>query len=100
MMGEYLTNAYELYFLRKKSPLLDVNMARVIGRLYGLGEKINIRNNFRLHKLSSQIVSHLNTKKINWAILDPGAIISSIREPKCNRCPLRDFCKYFKANTI
>jgi len=27
MMGQYITNAYELYVLKKKSPLLDVNMA-------------------------------------------------------------------------
>lgn len=35
MMGQYITNAYELFILKRPAPLLDVNMTRVLERYFG-----------------------------------------------------------------
>lgn len=47
MMGQYITNAFELYILnilKKKSPLLDVNMARLLERFFGERKLADIRH--------------------------------------------------------
>jgi A/G-specific adenine glycosylase len=42
-MGQYIANAVELVIFNKPSPLVDVNMARVIERLFGHGTTADIR---------------------------------------------------------
>jgi A/G-specific adenine glycosylase len=94
MMGQYLVNAYELYFMNKKSPLLDVNMARVLERYFGKRKKADIRYDTYLQELASNVVSHSKTKELNWAILDFGAKICKAKDPLCDICPLIKACKY------
>lgn len=99
MMGQYITNAYELFILRCPSPLLDVNMARVLERYFGPRKFADIRHDPYLQKLAKRIVSHPHPMKINWAILDFGAKICIARKPKCDCCPLNINCKYFKSSS-
>lgn len=94
MMGQYITNAYELFILKKPSPLLDVNMARVLERYFGPRKLADIRYDPYLQNLSQQVVNHHDLKKINWAILDFGALICNKRNPHCSKCPLFDGCNY------
>ncbi len=94
MMGQYLTNAYELYILNKKTPLLDVNMARVIERFFGNRKLADIRYDPYLQTLSYRIVAVENSKELNWAILDFAALICKKIKPKCNNCMLVNYCQY------
>lgn len=94
MMGQYITNAYELFILKKPSPLLDVNMARVLERYFGPRKLADIRYDPYLQNLSSLVVNHPKSKEINWAILDFGALICKKRNPLCYDCALRENCYY------
>lgn len=97
MMGQYITNAYELFILKKPSPLLDVNMARVLERYFGPRKLADIRYDPYLQNLSKRVVEHPETIKINWAILDFGALICKKRKPLCDSCPLNKKCFYFNS---
>lgn len=92
MMGQYITNAYELYLLKKRLPLLDVNMARVLERFFGKREKADIRYDSYLQDLALQIVNHIKAKELNWAILDYAALICKIN-PSCLECILKKKCR-------
>ena len=94
MMGQYITNAYELFILKKPSPLLDVNMARVLERYFGPRELADIRYDPFLQTLSKRIVEYQNINQINWAILDFATLICKKRKPKCEICPLCNSCNY------
>jgi len=94
MMGQYITNAYELFILNKPSPLLDVNMARVLERYFGPRKLADIRYDPYLQALSRTVVEHQKSKEINWAILDYSAKICSDRKPSCNDCPFTKTCSY------
>ena len=96
MMGQYITNAYELFILNKPSPLLDVNMARVLERFFGERKLADIRYDPYLQGLSQEVIDHPNSKEINWAILDFGAKICLKNNPKCRKCPLSTFCRYYQ----
>jgi A/G-specific adenine glycosylase len=94
MMGQYLSNAYELFVLNRPSPLLDVNMARVLERYFGKRQLSDIRFDPYLQDLSHKLVNHPNSKELNWAILDLGALICTNRHPLCFKCPLNVQCKH------
>ncbi|HEY3372384.1 MAG TPA: hypothetical protein VGK10_16130 [Prolixibacteraceae bacterium] len=92
MMGQYITNAFELYILKKKSPLLDVNMARLLERFFGERKMADIRYDPYLQTLAYRVVNVEKSKEINWAILDFAALICKPKPPKCHICPLSSQC--------
>jgi A/G-specific adenine glycosylase len=94
MMGQYIANAYELFILKHPSPLLDVNMARVLERYFGKRKLTDIRYDPYIQILAHEVIKHEKTKEINWAILDYGAIICYKNQPNCDKCKLNDRCKY------
>lgn len=95
MMGQYITNAYELFILKKPSPLLDVNMARVLERFFSQRKLADIRYDIHLQLLAKDITSHENAVEVNWAILDYAALICTSK-PKCQICIFSAKCSFFK----
>ena len=98
MMGQYITNAFELFILKKKSPLLDINMTRLIERYFGQRRLVDIRYDPYLQTISYRITNIEKSKELNWAILDYGALICKAKNPKCLICAIRRRCKYY--NTL
>lgn len=94
LMGQYLTNAYELYILKKKAPLLDVNMARLLERFFGERKKSDINRDPYLQSLAYQVINIEKSKELNWAILDYAALICKKIKPKCHDCLLATSCIY------
>jgi A/G-specific adenine glycosylase len=94
MMGQYLTNAYELYILKKKAPLLDVNMARLLERFFGKREMADIRHDPYLQTLAYRVVNVEKSKELNWAILDFAALVCKKVNPQCTTCLLIKTCTY------
>lgn len=96
-MGQYIANAVELVIFNQPSPLIDVNMSRVLERFFGERKMADIRYDHYLQNLARKIVNHVNTKEMNWAILDFAALICKPK-PLCRGCLLNYQCHYFKNN--
>lgn len=94
MMGQYITNAYELFILKKSAPLLDVNMARVLERFFGPRKLADIRFDPYLQELSKTVVSIPNGILLNWAILDHAALTCTSLKPRCPICCIVSKCNY------
>lgn len=94
-IGQYIANAVELIIYNKPSPLVDVNMARLLERYFGKRKMADIRYDPYLQKLSIKIVNNEKSKEINWAILDYAAIVCKAQKPLCTACELRAKCLYF-----
>lgn len=94
-MGQYIANAVELIIYKQPSPLIDVNLSRLLERYFGKRKMSDIRYDPYLQKLSYKVVNHSRAKEINWAILDYAALICRATNPKCNSCELRIGCNYF-----
>ena len=95
MMGQYITNAFELYVLKKTSPLLDVNMARLLERFFGERKLADIRYDPYLQTLAYRVVNIKESKELNWAILDYASLICKKIKPSCLQCFLNSKCKHF-----
>jgi len=94
-MGQYISNAVELVIFNEPSPLVDVNMSRVLERFFGERQMADIRYDPYLQKLSYKIVEHKSPKQINWAILDFAATICRLK-PLCEKCLLNRQCRFHK----
>lgn len=94
-MGQYIANAVELVIFNEPSPLVDVNMARVIERFFGPRKMADIRYDPYLQNLAYSIVNVPQTKYLNWAILDFAALICTAKKPKCLACPIQKKCNFF-----
>ena len=95
-LGQYIANAIELVIFNKASPLIDVNMSRVLERYFGNRQMADIRYDPYLQDLSRKVVNHKNSKEINWAILDFAALICKAQKPRCLECPLSSKCTCFQ----
>lgn len=96
-IGQYIANAIELVIFNKPSPLVDVNMARILERFFGSRKMADIRYDPYLQKLSYKIVAHESAKEINWAVLDFAALICKARNAEHENCPLKKNCIYYKS---
>jgi A/G-specific adenine glycosylase len=94
MMGQYITNAFELFILKKPSPLMDVNMARVLERFFGPRKLADIRYDPYLQQLAQRVINHDEAKILNWAILDFGSITCRYKATKCVICSLNTKCSF------
>jgi A/G-specific adenine glycosylase len=95
-MGQYTANAVELVIFNQPSPLVDVNMARILERFFGPRKLADIRYDPYLQELSYKVVDHIDTKKMNWAILDFAALICKPK-PLCLICPIATNCCYYES---
>jgi A/G-specific adenine glycosylase len=93
-MGQYLANAVDLLVFKKTSPLMDVNMARVLERYFGPRKLADIRYDPYLQNLCAWVTRHKKSKYISWAILDFAEIICQARSPRCEICLFNKTCQY------
>lgn len=93
-VGQYIANAILLFCYCKPQPLLDVNMARILERVFGPRQLVDIRYDPYLQKLSLEVVKCKKPREMNWAILDLAATICRSNFTRCNECPVRSICLY------
>ena len=93
--GQYIANAVMLLVHTKPYPLLDVNMSRILERIFGNRKLADIRYDPYLQKIAKFIITDQNSKILNWAILDYAHLICSPK-PKCEICVFRSICLHIK----
>jgi len=94
-IGQYIANAIDLLILQSRSPLIDINMARLLERNFGKRQMADIRHDPYLQTLSRIVVNHKNSRELNWAIIDYAALVCKARKPLCYDCTFSNNCIYF-----
>jgi len=95
-LGQYIANAIELIIFKQPSPLIDVNMARVLERYFGERKMADIRYDPYLQGLARRLVDNPKSKELNWAVLDYAALVCKAQRPLCTECSLRTNCSFFQ----
>ena len=95
-ISQYMASAILLLCYDRKEPLLDVNMARILERVYGPRNLADIRYDPLLQELARSVVEVDNPIDVNWAILDLAASICLRGVPRCFECPLAEMCRFAK----
>ncbi len=93
-VGPYTAAAVSCFVWGRPEPALDVNVARIVMRLFAVrvirGEP---RRNRRVDGLARQLVAGPRPREMNWALLDLGAEVCR-PAPLCGACPLAHVCSY------
>ena len=97
-VGPYVAAAYLSIVLHQPEPTVDVNMARVIERLYGPRTLADIRYDPHINSIARRLIQHATRpEEFNWAVLDLGAAHCKARSPSCQSCPLIEVCPFGQA---
>lgn len=94
-VGQYVSNAVLMFQHRRRRPLLDTNMARVIERVVRPRRLADIRHDPYLQQAAGWLANSSRPERVNWAVLDFAALLCKPRQPRCPKCPARDYCSYF-----
>ncbi len=87
--GSIISSAFDLSF-----PILDGNVRRILSRLIA-SNKSSQQDTKRLWILSEQLVPNYNPRDFNQALMDLGATVCTVNKPKCNVCPIQNYCLAF-----
>jgi A/G-specific adenine glycosylase len=94
-IGPYTASAVLAVVYGQAEPLLDANLARLLGRCFGLSQTLARSSRRRLlQALALRLVRDERSLEVNWAALDFGALVCRPRRPLCPECPLRAACAY------
>lgn len=93
-ISQYMASAILLLCHGRKEPLLDVNMARILERVYGPRKLADIRYDPLLQKTARSAVNVDDPVGFNWAVMDLAATTCLQNTPKCLECPLSEMCQF------
>lgn len=96
-IGEYTAGAVLSFAYRKPEAIVDTNVARIITRFYGIEpSRCEARRSPEIWERARELARQNSecSQKINWALLDLGALICRTRRPKCDECPLNSNCAF------
>ena len=94
-VGPYVAAAYMSTVLKEPEPMVDVNMARLIERLYGPRTLSDIRYDPHINGIAQRLIRLAARPKVfNWSVLDLGATHCKARAPSCRGCPLLEVCPF------
>jgi len=95
-IGPYTAGALMSFAFRKRAPILDTNVARVLFRVVvGRGDPKAHRMKQHLWKVSGMMVPHKRAFDFNQAIMDFGAMVCTARKPRCGECPMARMCRTY-----
>lgn len=97
-IGDYVSAAIVCFADGQTYPLIDTNVVRVLGRIFGLDTSGEARRRKSMRELATQAVYELNPVDYHYALLDFAATVCTARSPKCDRCPFQNEarCDYYR----
>ena len=95
-VGEYTAGAILSMAYNQPEPAVDGNVLRVFSRLALLEEDIGTAAVKRkVRELARQAMDEQRPGDFNQALMDLGAAVCIPRAPRCDVCPLTDFCRAY-----
>jgi len=95
---KYLRSALQCFAYDENCAILDVNVSRVIERMFSIDLGKEPHKRTFAWVLASILVPEKFYKEYNWALLDLGRLICKARKPACDICPLRKSCEYARGH--
>ncbi|MFN2383157.1 MAG: A/G-specific adenine glycosylase [Gemmatimonadota bacterium] len=97
-VGPYTANAIRCFAFGEAVPLVDANVARVWERLFGLErDRASAAGRRRLWFYSEALLPADDAWRFNQGLMDFGATVCRPRVPRCEVCPMTDFCATYAA---
>ncbi|WP_376794437.1 DNA-binding protein [Thermogemmatispora sp.] len=94
-VSDYIASAVRCFAWNLPEPLIDTNVVRIIGRLFGLETRDSSRRSRLFKYLATILVDSEQPCRYTYALLDlADQICLKKRLPLCRECPVRVHCTY------
>ncbi len=98
-IGAYTAGAVASFAYEVRAPLVDTNVARVLGRVFAPGVDVKRGAGARLvWELAERSLPRTGaaTWTHNQALMELGALVCTARVRRCGECPVRSMCGTFE----
>ncbi|WP_017324034.1 hypothetical protein [Synechococcus sp. PCC 7336] len=95
-VGPYTAKAICACAHGQRTPVLDVNVARILGRFFGLPLLRLPQRDPDYKALAELVAPQRRVDRWNLALLDFGALVCKAKRPKCGDCSLRRRCEFVR----
>ncbi|MGO9018245.1 MAG: A/G-specific adenine glycosylase [Syntrophobacteraceae bacterium] len=93
-IGRYTAGAIQSIAFNLDFPAVDANAARILRRLFNRSNSSgSATSETGLRKLAAEILPRGRARQFNQALMDLGATICLPELPRCDCCPLAEFCE-------
>ncbi len=93
-IGRYTAHAMAAFAFRKRVPVVDINVRRVLSRvLWRMEDTTGLREEIVIWDTAAAILPHKDVYDWNQALMDLGATICTARSPRCDACPVLQVCR-------
>ncbi len=89
-VGRSTAGAVMSFAFQRDAPILDTNVARLLGRYFG----VRPEDRRRLWLVARDVIPAGRAPVFNQALMDVGALLCVARAPRCARCPLERGCAW------
>ena len=89
-IGPYTAAAVACFAFGHQAPVVDTNVRRVLGRVFGGAEGLADK---ALAAVAQSALPQGQAWAWNQALMDLGATVCVQREPRCNLCPVSSHCR-------
>lgn len=95
-IGEYTARAVAAFAFRRRTPVVDTNVRRVLSRVIrGLDEPREPATAADRAEMATLLPADPATAaRFSAAVMELGALVCSARSPDCASCPLADRCRW------
>lgn len=93
-IGPYIAGATVCFSSNQAQVLIDTNVVRVIGRIFGLSLHGEARRRKDVFQTIEAVVDRNAPRDFYYAIIDLAHSICRPKAPNCNACPMRAFCSF------
>jgi A/G-specific adenine glycosylase len=96
-IGRYTAGAIGSIAWGLRKPVLDGNVIRVFCRWYAIEENpADAKTRDKLWRIAEELLPAKNCGDWNQALMELGSEICTPKNPQCDQCPVRQFCKAFE----
>ena len=99
-VSDYVADAVLVFGFGREGAVIDVNVARVITRYFGLREHAEARRDRQVRELAWGLSDRKRSRDYNFALLDLAATVCTAIAPKHDDCPLRRTCIRAKRDAL
>src|SRR5262245_50301436 len=93
-IGKYTAHAVASFAFGQSVPIVEVNTARLLARLFNLRESNHSGPGRRtLWHHARRLLARSDRATLHSRFLDRGAVICAARRPNCNECPVKAYCR-------
>lgn len=91
-IGDYVASAVCCFAFAQPVIIVDTNTVRVAGRLFGIATHAESRRRQPVRQLLWALLDKSNPRAYNYCLLDLAALICTPAHPRCENCPLVQYC--------